>query len=215
MNSFLIVSGSQKQRITKAKDISTIKELKNNPDLLIIKPELTIGIKQIRELQKFLSRKPYQSSKKTSFIIEADKLTIPAQNAFLKTLEEPPANSLIILLAPDKNSFLETITSRCQIMHLQPQTKKNTNENKKILDLIKTLLKISPGEKLQKVEKYTKSREEAQLFCKKAVSALHQEILENKTQQTSKLIQSFQKTHSLLDKNINVKLAINNLALNL
>ena len=54
-------------------------------------------------------------------ITEAQNLTLPAQNALLKTLEEPPAHSLIILTTPNPALLLPTVVSRCQVIHLAPK----------------------------------------------------------------------------------------------
>ena len=68
-------------------------------DVLVIKSDNSIGINEVRGLKKFLSRRPYQAKIKVGLVMEAEKLTLPAQNSLLKTLEEPPGSSLIILLA--------------------------------------------------------------------------------------------------------------------
>ena len=57
--------------------------------------------------------KPLEGGTKVAIIVEADRLNINAGNAFLKTLEEPPANSILILLSTDPERILETILSRC------------------------------------------------------------------------------------------------------
>jgi len=67
-------------------------------DIFLVQPDKTIGINQIRELKKFLSLKPFQSQIKVGLITQAEKLSLPAQHSLLKTLEEPPDHSLLILL---------------------------------------------------------------------------------------------------------------------
>lgn len=111
----LIISGADHRQRLKQVDLTP------NPDRLIISSEKNIGIGSVRTLEKFLQRKPYQENIKTAVITQADKLTLPAQQALLKTLEEPPAHSQIILLCPSENRLLPTIVSRCQVKHL-PET---------------------------------------------------------------------------------------------
>ena len=64
--------------------------------------------------------KPYCSSYKIYIIDEAEKLTLQAQNALLKTIEEPPAYAVILLLTSNMETFLPTITSRCVKLNLRP-----------------------------------------------------------------------------------------------
>ena len=92
----------------------------NHPDFLFIEPEgNAIKIEQIRQLQKRIQEKPIISKKKVYIINDADKMTKEAQNCLLKTLEEPPEFSTIILIGANENAFLSTIKSRCMILHFQ------------------------------------------------------------------------------------------------
>ncbi|MEK7064310.1 MAG: hypothetical protein AAB973_01750, partial [Patescibacteria group bacterium] len=83
----------------------------DSPDTLKILPSPSIGIEEVRQIQKFLSRKPIRDDKNTVIVREAHLLTIPAQNALLKTLEEPPGNSLIYLITSSPYSLLPTVLS--------------------------------------------------------------------------------------------------------
>lgn len=90
-------------------------------DFLLIDGQTVIGIEQIAELQQRLAQRPFSSSTVRLCVIEADAgMTLPAQNRLLKTLEEPPAQTLIILLADHASSLLPTIQSRCRIVHFLP-----------------------------------------------------------------------------------------------
>ncbi|MDD5005275.1 MAG: DNA polymerase III subunit delta' [Candidatus Omnitrophica bacterium] len=73
-----------------------------------------ITISQVRELEKYVYLKPYESDKKVFIICDAQCLTEESSNALLKTLEEPTDDSVIILIANDISALLPTITSRCQ-----------------------------------------------------------------------------------------------------
>jgi len=85
----------------------------SSPDITIISPKKSsISIDQIRDMKKYIFQKPFSNSYKLVIIENAQMLTIPAQNAFLKILEEPPKHALIILEATNKESLLATIRSR-------------------------------------------------------------------------------------------------------
>lgn len=93
----------------------------NHPDFLYIEPEgNSIKIEQIRYLQRKIQEKPIISDRKVYIINDADKMTKEAQNCLLKTLEEPPEYSTIILIGSNENAFLNTIKSRCMIMTFKP-----------------------------------------------------------------------------------------------
>lgn len=87
----------------------------NHPDLHLLEPDgATIKIEQIRALQKELSYRPLEGSKKICIIDSADKMNPAAGNALLKTLEEPSGEALIILLSSHPEKLLSTIRSRSQ-----------------------------------------------------------------------------------------------------
>jgi DNA polymerase-3 subunit delta' len=72
-----------------------------------------VTIEQIRDLMQQIYLKPAEAAFKVALIVAADRLNTAAANAFLKTLEEPPANSILILLTTEPQRILETILSRC------------------------------------------------------------------------------------------------------
>lgn len=80
----------------------------------------SIGIRDVVDkIIDEINKKPYEGDKKVIIIYEANKMTAEAQNAFLKTIEEPPKGVFIILLSEKLEGILETIRSRCQIHKLQ------------------------------------------------------------------------------------------------
>jgi DNA polymerase-3 subunit delta' len=92
-----------------------------HPDLHLVAPDGTfIKIDQIRDLQKELAFRPFEAQKKTCIIEAAERMNPAAANAFLKTLEEPPGNALLILLTANIGNILPTILSRCQRISFSP-----------------------------------------------------------------------------------------------
>ena len=95
---------------------------KNHPDIITITHEKpnSIGIEDIRiQLIDDVSIKPYTGPYKIYILNEAEKLTLQAQNALLKTIEEPPAYAVILLLTTNAEIFLPTILSRCVTLNLK------------------------------------------------------------------------------------------------
>jgi DNA polymerase-3 subunit delta' len=88
----------------------------NHPDVHWVRPESKsriITVAQMRELIKEIQLKPTEAGYKIGVVVAADRLRVEAANAFLKTLEEPPAKSVLILLTTEPQRLLETIVSRC------------------------------------------------------------------------------------------------------
>lgn len=88
----------------------------NQPDVHWVRPESKsriITIAQMRELMGEIQLKPKESAYKVSIVVAADRLRVEGANAFLKTLEEPPPASVIVLLTTEPQRILETILSRC------------------------------------------------------------------------------------------------------
>lgn len=80
----------------------------------------TLRIRQIRDLEHDLSRAPFEGRWKIVILRRFEEAEDPAANAFLKTLEEPPAHAKLILTARDTSLLLPTIASRCQVLALRP-----------------------------------------------------------------------------------------------
>jgi DNA polymerase-3 subunit delta' len=95
-------------------------EHRTHPDLEILRPQgAMIKLYQIRDLQKALSFSPLDSQRRVCLILEAQKINLPAANALLKTLEEPPGGNHLILTATSTRTLLPTIVSRCQVIHCE------------------------------------------------------------------------------------------------
>ena len=95
----------------------------NQPDIIYVSHEKpnTISVDDIRsQVNNDVAIKPYSSKYKIYIINEAEKMTPQAQNAILKTLEEPPAYAVILLLVSNVNTLLPTILSRCVMLNMKP-----------------------------------------------------------------------------------------------
>jgi DNA polymerase-3 subunit delta' len=112
---------------------------RNHPDVTVVMPEdelvarglagrsdfaatpsRDIRVEQIRGLQDRLSRRALEGKRKLALLIDAERMNPQAQNAFLKTLEEPPAETVLLLLASFSDRLLPTIRSRCARVAFAP-----------------------------------------------------------------------------------------------
>ncbi len=105
-----------------------------HPDVIVVRPESrkgakewvvdpelgTIRIEQVREFQRWIAVRAFEGGWKVGIFEGADRMNPAASNALLKTLEEPPPASLLILISPTRSRLLPTIVSRCQPVHFVP-----------------------------------------------------------------------------------------------
>ena len=100
---------------------------RNQPDIIYVQHEkpTIISVDEIRrQVNNSIAIKPYSSNRKIYIIDEAEKMNVQAQNAILKTLEEPPSYAIIILLTTNLEGMLQTIRSRCVTLTMQPVSDK-------------------------------------------------------------------------------------------
>ncbi len=92
-----------------------------HPDVLLLEPEnQTITVDQVRHLQRGLAFRPYEGRRRICIIAAADRMAPNMSNILLKTIEEPPLHTVMILLARNPRQLLPTILSRCQAVRFSP-----------------------------------------------------------------------------------------------
>ena len=141
-----------------------LKKASTYPDeKLIDQAGATVSVDAIRETSNFLQKTSQIGSGQTVIINHAEDMTIAAANALLKTLEEPTANTLLILLAENSEHLLPTIISRCQIVSLKTlsgsELSKHFNDTR-----ISNLANMTFLPELQSSELYQHYIEMAQAF---------------------------------------------------
>ena len=100
----------------------------NHADVMVVTPvkrSRIIAVETVESINEMASLRPFEGRWRLFLIEDADRMGLPAQNHFLKTLEEPPGNSVFILLTAQPRALLPTIRSRCQQIRfcaLQPRT---------------------------------------------------------------------------------------------
>ena len=146
--------------------------LKNpHPDLLYYPSDSKLGILEARKIKEHFSLKPYSASGRAVVLEDASKLTIEAQNALLKTLEELPTNALFILGDSSDAHLLPTVLSRCETVILNEVKDPIKSDSSLIAQNdIEKLLKSSIPERFEYIEKL-KDREE---FFRSLLDYFHQ-----------------------------------------
>lgn len=223
MQSLLIVSEDKKIQENYLRQLFTDSKI-DIIDVYTLESEKSIGIEEIRSLQKKLFLKPIKSPSKAIAINDAQTLTIESQNALLKVLEEPPRNTIIILNASNENALLPTILSRCKIIKLKNKPRiLEEKEEKEILELLSLLSSQKTGEKLKLAENLSKTKEETILKLEKIILVLRKNLLEEigEVRENNRSIVQLFNCYTTLNKvyvtikttNVNSRLALENLFL--
>ena len=143
----------------------------NNPDLIRITPDkpTTLSIDHIRQtLVNDVELKPYSNSHKVYIVEDAELMNNAAQNAILKTIEEPPEYAVIILLTTNISALLQTVLSRCVKLDMQPLkkevVKKYLMEKEKVVDYQADIAVSFAGGNLGKAIELSKSQDFAEML---------------------------------------------------
>lgn len=146
----ILVSGNSNPSLSELAKLITNADfdfVATNPDLLQIYPEKgSIKVDQAQALTSWAYKQPFNHSSKLAIVYSADKMNITAQNNLLKTLEEPPASTQIILCAQNTSNILPTIISRSRVEYLQ------NNSGDKNTELTQLAEKLLLGDFLSKRE---------------------------------------------------------------
>jgi hypothetical protein len=230
MTSFIIVSKDPKKRLAYSNEFCRKQNI-HAVDITIIEKDTiaktqSIGIEDVKNIQKKIYFKPIKSKTKAIIINDAQLLTIEAQNSLLKILEEPPEHTIIILATETKETLLPTILSRCQIIELEQEQKElSEKEIHELTEFLHNLLQMPIGDRLKKAELLAKEKEKAIKWIEKMIPVLRNLLVRTYSITSSpltgeergegeyyfRLIQSLQKLHTLLKTtNANPRFAIEN-----
>ncbi|HLD01475.1 MAG TPA: hypothetical protein VJC10_01235 [Patescibacteria group bacterium] len=230
MQSFLIIGTDQDllqnqlNTLYQAYDVLTIDRTILSTDILIEETKsekLSIGIAEIKKIQKKIILKPIKSKTKAVVILDAQNLTIQAQNALLKTLEEPPNNTIIVLVAPTIEVFLPTVLSRCTIIVIDEPNKHAGLAGENLEEVLQTIPGWEVGQRLKQAEILAKEKQTAGDWIEKAIlstrnllrNAVEKDEKETITQlkHMAKIFQAYGR--DIQTTNVNLRLALENMFL--
>jgi hypothetical protein len=198
--SILFVSRNQRADIEQYFSARSI-VIQNNPDVLIVESEKALGIDDVRTVQMWSMNKPYAHLWKVAVLLGAESLSIPAQNAMLKLLEEPPKNTFLILIATSPYRLLPTMRSRCQLLHFD-----SAQSTEFDTDLPATL-----SDAYQKIDQVAKSRDEAITYCEALLQQKHQQLESTPSVQLLLIVRRLSHAIDLMKSNVNTRLLLEQL----
>ncbi|MCD6094086.1 MAG: hypothetical protein J7J51_04810 [Candidatus Omnitrophica bacterium] len=237
-HSYLFVGENEEEKKRVALEFTQMLGCSTNPphpDLKIIAPEGSLKIDEIRELERWISLKPYSAKWKVTFILRGELMTEEAANALLKTLEEPPAHSLLIIFSNNIRGLLPTIVSRCQIVRFtllnnspmanSPDIASGDLTGLTSLENEKDLLTKSKEEREEIFRRvlswwrdiliFKLSRNKKFLFNKGKVEAIEREAERYSCEELEQNIEIINQTNNLLKHNVNPKIAFASMRLKL
>lgn len=156
----LLISPDLKTRVEEIEELLKTNNLSpNHPDLLYFPYDSKLGIAEARKIKMHFTLKPYSAKGRAAVLEDASVLTIEAQNALLKTLEEPPAEAILVLGAPSESKLLPTILSRCEIIRLEPKPSNTLAYHSKYTQDLERLLNAPVEERFEYIEKLKDRKE--------------------------------------------------------
>ena len=172
----------------------------NNPDILTIGDNNNWTIENVRQIKNFFSKKPFSHQNKIVIIYQTDQLGIPAQNALLKTLEEPGKNNYLILSCAKPQSLLPTILSRCQIIHLRTSPPVKTG----------CLIPISPNlaQNLSTADRLASDKNSVLPLIKQELHLKKMALINHPNQNTAQLIKKLIHATQLITHNVDPRSAL-------
>lgn len=173
---------------------------KNHPNMFWVGEGEKLGIEQSKKVINHLSLRPYQSGGQAVVIIEAENLTPEAQNALLKTLEEPPVDAIILLGAASEDNFLSTVLSRCQIVNSKLTTQILKLEDPDKVE-IERLINSSIEARFQHLEKL----EDKQKLLDNITIYYQEKFINNPAKLQVSLLEDLIQAHRWAKQNVNLR----------
>jgi hypothetical protein len=199
MHAFLIVGNNPEKEIS-----SRIAMWKISP--WDIHRPAGAGIADIRALCRDLSLCP-RGTDHVGIIEHMELLTPEAQNALLKTLEEPPPHTYMIGTTHMPEALLPTVRSRMSVITVKDTGRVSDTE------ILQKLLRESPGKQLSTLEPFLTTRDDAKNLVASLLDAAHEELVSHPSPRLTKLIRNLITAQSQLSVNVNPRLVVDNAVL--
>lgn len=177
MHTFLIIAGTQEKRNEKLTSLLADEHISpfDTRRMTLTEDDLSLGISHVRNWQKQLLLMPQHSPFTAGVIESADLLTVEAQNALLKTLEEPPLHTHIYMEAQSDNAFLPTILSRCHVIRVNDTVNAVSQTEEELYTFLVTLTTTTTpvGRMLQLLDGEVKNKADAKEWIDRALICVH------------------------------------------
>lgn len=210
MHSYIISGGSSSERDQRIQSFMTELDISPFDIINVDTQEPSIGIADIRTFITQLQLKPRQSLLHAGVITKGELLTVAAQQALLKTLEEPAETVRIFISIANASQLLPTIISRCQIITLHTEDRYTTEELETSWKLLMSIKDANLGQRLSLCATIGKTKEELSAFLSQSIAACRAHMLssEDSSSYDSILLHRLLTAKKYEQTNINLQLFI-------
>lgn len=214
MHAFLRIGGTSDERMISIQSELDAKNVASyNRIVLTPSEKSSVGIADVRMFIHKLQLAPQTESIIAGIIPEAETLTPQAQQALLKTIEEPPLHVRLYLGASSETSVLATIVSRCEIVFLASRKPiANADDLSACSDVLVSLCRMKPGDRITAIQAIGKTKNECMVFINQALLCLRTQLVTgNTTYKTKKgvpvpattLAHALLRAKELTERNVN------------
>jgi DNA polymerase III delta prime subunit len=194
-----------------------LKKIGVNPlDINLQTYEKDMGIEDVRNIQKTILLKPFRGQTKAVILDLYKGITLEAQNALLKMLEEPPNNTIMVITTTNKETILPTIISRCKVVVLQEKELKLIGTDlSRFQNDLEILTNATVGDKLKLAELLTKDKADSSQWLEKMAIFLKKMLeQENNNFRYLNFFKELQRTYKIVKStNVSQRTAMENLFL--
>lgn len=217
MQSFLVTAKDKNKASSYISDFLKEKEIyRIDADWKLYEGQM--GIEDIRNIKKKILLKPFRGKTKAVIIQAYANITTEAQHALLKVLEEPPANTIIIISTQKKELLLPTIISRCKIIELKEDNLiLSSEEHAQYLNVLVSLSQKGIGYKLKVAQDIARDKDETVLWLEKMTILVREKLIENYNDpKYFNFLRLLSEIHTIIKStNVNQRIALENLFLSL
>lgn len=211
MHAYIITGGTPRERNGRITRILSERSVSTHDAITIAPGGPSLTVDDVRGIISRLSIRPLSSPRHGVVVRDAHTMTAEAQNAFLKTLEEPPGAALIILETYQPDALLPTILSRCQLVNLGSAPSYTDDQLSECMSTITTLIQSPVGKRLQIIDTLTRTRDDALAFVNVAICTLEQELKQRG--RSAILLRALLTARTQILGNVNPKLALDHVLL--
>lgn len=199
----IVISKNREERDAEIwKMLKEFQITESNPDILVLEDE-KIGIAQVKQIIKHLSSKPFGNTPKSVVILNGSNISLDAQNALLKTLEEPPGDTIILIGVDSETKLLPTVLSRCVVINKEAQNIEESN-----FDLDK-ILNTTIEDRFEIIEKVG----DKEKFLKEFTESYREKVL--KGELSGKFLEQLLQAQIWKESNVNIRTILEYLMLEL
>lgn len=199
------------------KEVSDIQSFENIPDIHILdgREQNSLGIEEVKKFQNEMVYKPFEEAVQIGLIWQSEKLTVQAQNSFLKTLEESDDNTIFLLCVNNEKNLLQTIISRSKPIYLSSLKNNSDFTRPDILDM-------DLVDQFKKIEEIGKSKEDC-IELVNEIEKIYKETLNicikegdlTKAKETKVFLKQIEGARTKLNANGNKRLVLESLVIHL